>query len=259
MSFDLGLGGKTVLITGGSKGIGLACAQGFAAAGCDLVLVSRDAVALATAADAVRGAAQVKVATHAADLGDAGARENLAAAHPDIDILVNNAGAIPGGRVQDLSFARWSEAWALKVMGYIHLTMLYLPLMEARRAGVILNIIGMAGRSPRADYVCGATGNASLIAFTEAVGGRSVDAGVRVLGLNPAATKTDRIQRLARTKAAAKFGDENRWEDTLADLPLGRAIDPSEVADLAVFLASVRAAYISGTVVDLDGGGRNRG
>ncbi len=259
MSFDLNLAGKTVLITGGSKGIGLACAEAYAAAGCDLVLVSRGAEGLAAAADAIRSRAQVKIATHAADLGDAAARENLFAAHPDIDILVNNAGAIPGGRVQDLSFARWSEAWALKVMGYIHLTMLYLPTMEARGAGVILNIIGMAGRSPRADYVCGATGNAALIAFTEAVGGRSVDAGVRVLGLNPAATKTDRIQRLARTKAAARFGDEARWEETLTDLPFGRAIDPGECADLALFLTSARAAYISGTVVDLDGGGRNRG
>jgi len=259
MNFDLGLNGQKVLITGGSKGIGLACAQAFADAGCDLVLVSRDATALDAAADAVRGRAQVTVATHPADLSDAAARAALAAAHPDIDILVNNAGAIPGGKVQDLSFERWSEAWALKVMGYIHLTMLYLPRMETRGSGVILNIIGMAGRAPRADYVCGATGNAALIAFTEAVGGRSVDKNVRVLGLNPAATRTERIKSLARTRAKARFGNEERWQETLADLPFGRAIEPEECADLAVFLASDRAAYISGTVVDLDGGGRNRG
>ena len=247
-----------MLITGGSKGIGLACAHGFAAAGCDVVLASRNAEALAAAANEVRGKAQVSVTTHAGDLGDVATRTALAEAHPDIDILVNNAGAIPGGSVADFSFERWSEAWALKVMGYIHLTMLYLPRMQARRSGVILNIIGMAGRSPRADYICGASGNAALIAFTEAVGGRSLDHNVRVLGLNPAATNTDRIKSLARTRAKARFGDEERWQETLSGLPLGRAIEPSECSDLAVFLASERAGYISGTVVDLDGGGRNR-
>lgn len=256
---DLGLAGRRVLITGGSKGIGLACADAFAAAGCDIVLASRDAAALARAADSVRGQAQVKVEAFAADLGTAEGREALHAAHPDIDILVNNAGAIPGGTLAAIPMARWQQAWDLKVLGYIHMCQLYLPGMEARKAGVICNIIGMAGRAPRAGYICGATGNAALIAFTSALGGAAQASGVRVFGINPAATKTDRMITLAKTNARQQFGDESRWEETLTGLPYGRPIEAREIGDLAAFLASPRAGYVNATVVDVDGGGMFRG
>ena len=256
---DLGLAGKRVLVTGGSKGIGLACAQGFANEGCDIVLVGRDEAALATAADKLRGSAQVRVETLAADLSRNEERERLHAAHPAIDILVNNAGAIPAGRLQDIPIETWQQAWNLKVMGYIHLCQLYLPGMEAKRAGVILNIIGMAGRLPRMGYICGGAGNAALIAFTGALGGATQALGVRVVGINPAATRTDRMETQARVNAKLRFGDEERWRDTLTNLPFGRPIEAQEIADLAVFLASPRGAYLNGTVVDVDGGGTFRG
>jgi NAD(P)-dependent dehydrogenase (short-subunit alcohol dehydrogenase family) len=256
---DLQLTGKRVLITGGSKGIGLACAEAFAEAGCELILVSRSAEPLAAAADALRARRQVGIATFAADLSKPEERERLHAAHPDADILVNNAGAIPAGRLADISFARWQEAWSLKVLGYIHLCQLYLPGMEARRGGVICNIIGMAGRAPRAGYICGGTGNAALIAFTSALGGAAQEQGVRVFGINPAATRTDRMTTQARTNAKLKFGDEERWAETLTGLPYGRPIEPREIADLAAFAASPRGGYINGTVLDVDGGGMFRG
>lgn len=256
---EMGLRGKRVLVTGGSKGIGLACAQAFAAEGCDLVLVARDAAALAGAADAVRARAQVRVEVVAADLSQDAERERLHAAHPEVDVLVNNAGAIPSGRLQDVPMPRWREAWDLKVLGYIHLCQLYLPGMEARGAGVILNIIGMAGRMPRMGYICGGAGNAALIAFTAALGGHAQGSGVRVLGINPATTRTERMERQARVKAQLAYGDEARWPETLKGLPFGRPIEAAEIADLAVFLASPRAAYVNGTVVDVDGGGMFRG
>jgi NAD(P)-dependent dehydrogenase (short-subunit alcohol dehydrogenase family) len=255
---DMGLRGRRVLVTGGSKGIGLACAEAFAAEGCDVVLAARGRAALDAAAATLRERHNVGVATLAADLSDPAERERLAEAHPDIDILVNNAGAIPGGSLADIPIARWEEAWRLKVLGYIHLTQLALAQMEARGSGVVVNIIGMAGRAPRADYVCGAAGNAALIAFTQAVGARSVDKGVRVLGINPAATRTDRIVTLAKTRARARFGDESRWEETLTGLPFGRPAEPREIAELAVFLASPRGGYVSGTVLDVDAGGMFR-
>ncbi len=92
--------------------------------------------------------------------------------------------------------------------------------MKDRGTGVIVNIIGGAGRSPRYDYICGGTGNAALMAFTRAVGGHSVDWGVRVFGVNPAQTRTDRIISLSRTRAKIRFGDEERWEEMLTGLPL---------------------------------------
>lgn len=254
---DLKLSGRRVLITGGSKGIGEACARIFLAEGCSVVLVARDATRLADCASGL-GAGN-RVATCAADLSDGAERERVAASFPDIDILINNAGAIPGGGLLDLSMESWEEAWALKVMGYIHLTKLYLAGMKERQAGSIVNIIGAAGRSPRYDYVCGGTGNAALMAFTGAIGGKSADWGVRVMGINPSQTRTDRIVSLSRMRAKAAFGDETRWEEMLANLPLDRLIEPEEIANAAAFLASPACGYVSGTVLDIDGGGAFRG
>jgi 3-oxoacyl-[acyl-carrier protein] reductase len=256
---DMEIRGKRVLITGGSKGIGFHCGMAFAAEGCDIILASRDGAALEQAAGQIRGRHNVHVGIHAGDLSKPADRVALHAAHPDIDILVNNAGAIPGGTVHDIALDRWIEAWNLKVFGYIHLTQLYLPAMEKRQDGVIVNIIGMAGRAPRADYICGASGNASLIAFTAALGGKTPDSNVRVLGIAPGATMTDRIITLSKSRAKTKFGDESRWQEMLAGLPLGRAGKPEEIAELAVFCASPRGGYLSGTTLDVDAGAQFRG
>lgn len=254
---DLKLSGRRVLIGGASKGIGEACARVFLAEGCSVVLVARDAARLDATASAL-GEAN-RVATFAADLSKGSERERLAAAFPDIDILINNAGAIPAGGLLDLSMETWEEAWALKVIGYIHLTKLYLTRMKERGDGVVVNIIGQAGRSPRYSYVCGGTGNAALMAFTGAVGGKSPEWGVRVFGVNPAQTRTDRIVSLSKTRAKAKFGDENRWEEMLSGLPFDRLIEPEEIANAAAFLASPACGYVSGTVLDVDGGAAFRG
>ena len=253
---DLGLNGKRVLITGGSKGIGLSCGRVFLAEGCSIVLVSRSADALAQAQAELGGQDRVQIV--AADLSQAVERERVFKLHPDIDILVNNAGAIPGGGLLDLTMERWEEAWSLKVMGYIHMTKLFLGAMKERGAGTIVNIIGAAGRSPRYDYLCGGTGNAALMAFTGAVGGRSVDWGVRCFGINPAQTRTDRNITLSKARAKEKFGDENRWEELMVTLPLKRLIEPDEIANTAAFLASSACGYVSGTVVDVDGGAAYR-
>ena len=127
---DLGLEGKRVLITGGSKGIGQAIAHAFAAEGANVVIVSRSQAALEDAAGEVRRKHNAKVTAHPADLSDANARQRLHQSFPDIDILVNNAGAIPGGGIADVSMDRWQEAWSLKVFGYIHLCQLYVANMK---------------------------------------------------------------------------------------------------------------------------------
>jgi 3-oxoacyl-[acyl-carrier protein] reductase len=258
---DLKLAGNRVLITGGSKGIGAACGKVFAQEGCRIVLVARDAELLASTAAEIRGIGHNSgtIETCSADLSDPAERERVAAAYPDVTILVNNAGAIPGGGLLDLTMARWQDAWNLKVMGYIHMTQLYLEKMKARGSGTIVNITGSAGRSPRYDYVCGATGNAALMAFTGAVGGKAVDWGVRVFAINPAATRTDRIITLSKARAKSSLGDENRWEEVLSNLPLDRLIEPDEIANMAAFLASPACGYVSGATIDVDGGGAFRG
>ena len=254
---DLRLEGNRVLVTGGSKGIGSACAKVFLQEGCSVVLVARDGEKLAATAAELKSLG--KVETCSADLSKGEERERVATAYPDITILVNNAGAIPGGGLLDLTMARWQEAWNLKVFGYIHMTQLYLARMKEKGGGTIVNIIGAAGRSPRYDYVCGAMGNASLMAFTGAVGGKSVDWGVRVFAINPSATLTDRIVTLSKARAKTALGDESRWEEMLTNLPLNRLAAAEEMANAAAFLASPTCGYVSGATLDVDGGSAFRG
>ncbi|OYX12263.1 MAG: short-chain dehydrogenase, partial [Rhizobiales bacterium 32-66-8] len=158
---DLSLSGRRVLVTGASKGIGAACAKAFLAEGCSVVLAARDAGRLsATAADlaAAVGVPQEAITIWAGDLSQGAERARLFAEIGAVDILVNNAGAIMQGGLLDLTMAQWDEAWALKVMGYIHLTQLYLGAMKDAGAGTIVNIGGNGGRNPRYGYVCGAAG-----------------------------------------------------------------------------------------------------
>ena len=252
---ETGLKGKTVLITGASKGIGLACAKAFAAEGANLHIASRDAATLANAKAEILKMAKVEVTIHACDLSKPGSAKALAAAAGVPDVLVNNAGAIPGGSIATIDEAKWREVWELKLFGYINLTREILVPMMARKSGVIVNVIGMAGVKPSFDYICGATANAALNAFTKGVGAGSVNHGVRVLGVNPAATRTDRIISLTKARAKTTYGDESRWEEMLTNMPFGRIAETEEVADTVVFCASDRASYLSGMMIDIDGGG----
>lgn len=253
---DLGLRGKRAVVTGASKGIGLAIAEALAREGCDLLLAARNPDA---AAETLRGRHQVRVEALALDLSAPPAREALFAAGRDADILVNNAGAIPSGSLSALTMERWEESWRLKVWGYFHLTQLFVAEMRARRSGTVCNIIGMAGRAWKHEYIAGTAGNAALIAFTSAVGAEAQADQVRVFGINPAATRTDRMETQARQRAQAAHGDPERWREMLTGLPFDRPIEPEEIADLAAFACSPRAAYVNGTVLDVDGGGWWRG
>jgi NAD(P)-dependent dehydrogenase (short-subunit alcohol dehydrogenase family) len=237
---DLGLKGKSVLVTGGSKGIGFACAKAFAAEGCRVQLASRNAEKLAQAARELGGAQ-----THAVDLRDAAQLKKLAAECGEIDILVNNAGDIPGGTLEALDDAKWRHAWELKVFGFINLTRELYPRLKARK-GVVVNVIGMAAEHPTFEYICGATANAGLASFTRALGKGYAQHGVRVVGVHPPSTRTDRIVDLMKAQAKAKFGDESRYEELM-----GNVIEPGQVGDTVCFLASPRAGQLSGVVLNL--------
>lgn len=255
---DLKLAGSKVLVTGASKGIGLAVASAFAAEGCNVVLVARTQETLAAAQQQIRQRHNVGVDALALDIAQRGSAERLVEAFPDIDILVNNAGAIPGGDLEAIDEQRWREAWELKVFGYVNICRQYFARMRARRSGVIANVIGLAATRMMFDYIAGTMGNAGLVAFTKALGSKSVDANVRVFGVNPPMTATDRMVTLARTRAQDQFGDPERWRETLKGLPFDRPATVEEIADAVVFLASPRASYVSGIVLDIDGGSASR-
>ena len=258
---DLQLKGKRALVTGASKGIGLAVAQALAAEGCHLDLAGRGIPALEQARDILRKARpDIDVRIHAVDLSRVEDQERLAQACAGVDILVNNAGSNPAGDLDDSSDAVWREAWDLKVFGYINLTPVDLSRDDARRDGVIVNVIGYAGERLFARYIIGTTGNAALMAFSRSVGSQSPDFGVRVVAVNPGYTATDRAETVLRKVAESKFGSAGRWREVERelDLPFGRMAKPSEVADVVTFLASPRASYVSGTVVTVDAGAAHR-
>ena len=177
---DLGLKGKSVLVTGGSKGIGLACARVFAAEGANLQLAARSADLLDRAARDLVGKYGVEARAHTVDLRGPGSAERLAADAGPIDVLVNNAGDIPGGALGAIDEPKWRHAWELKVFGFVNVTRAVLAGMQERRRGVIVNVIGMGGIIHPADYVCGAAGNGALDGFTRAVGKGSVRHGVQI-------------------------------------------------------------------------------
>jgi hypothetical protein len=251
---ELELAGKRALITGGSRGIGRATALVLAEEGVDLVLVARDGAWLADAAAAVRARRQVGVATIAADLSKQDAVLRVAAAAGTIDILVNNAGAIPHGALGQIDDATWRRAWDLKVFGFISLCRAVYPAMAARGRGVIVNIIGAAGEKFPPDYIAGAAGNAGLMAFTRALGRASPKDGVRVVGINPGATDTERQEGLLRQRAKAALGDEERWRELCGGMPFGRMGRPEEIGWAVAFLASPRSGYTTGTILTIDGG-----
>jgi NAD(P)-dependent dehydrogenase (short-subunit alcohol dehydrogenase family) len=255
---ELRLRGKTALVTGASKGIGRACAEALAEEGCDVVLVSRTAADLEAARAAIIAKHNVAVRTFPLDLSDSRNIDKLAAECADTEILINNAGAIPGGNIDAIDEARWREAWDLKVFGYINMTRRFYGLMRERKNGVIINILGAAGENPDFDYIAGSSGNASLMAFTRAMGGTSPRDGIRVIGINPGPVLTERLITLTRQRAQLRLGDPERWPELMKGNAFGRAAKPEEIAWMAAFLASDKSAYTTGTIVTIDGGGSSR-
>ncbi len=251
---DLQLTGKIALITGASKGIGRATALTLAGEGCSLHLAARSGDALEELRREILAKCKVEVTLHPGDLSTTESMVSLAKAAGDIDILVNNAGDIPGGTLEGLTDADWRRGFDLKVFGYVNLTREIYGRMKERGTGVIINDIGNSGENWDHTYVAGSTGNAALMAFTKAIGGVSLDFGVRVVGVNPGPIATDRMVRLMKRRARDNFGDESRWQEYLTDYPGGRMGTDQEIADVIAFLASPRAGYITGTVVTVDGG-----
>jgi hypothetical protein len=249
---DLNLKGKRVLVTGASKGIGRACVEALEKEGCTVLGASRS---IAPGPN-----------TKQVDIAKRGAAEELAAWAGDLDILVNNAGAIPGGDLLKVDEATWRAAWDLNLFGYINLSRAVYARMKAKALapssqvrGVIVNIIGAAGEKMNAAYIAGSAANASIMAFTKALGGASHADGIRVVGINPGPVETDRLVSLHKQMAQTKLGDPERYRELFKDMSFGRPATPEEIANAVAFLASDRSAYTSGTILTIDGGQSNRG
>lgn len=257
---DLGLKGKTALVTGGSQGIGLATAESFAEEGISkLYLVARSQDKLERARDTISASHGTEVEIHPMDLSRTENLQELARRCPDVDILVNNAADSTPGPLDRVTDQNWRDSLDMKIFSYAALTREFYAAMKQRGHGVIVNDIGNSGENWDANYIVGTTGNAAMMAFTRAVGGRSLDDGIRVVGVNPGPVATDRMVKIMKRRAVDWYGDENRWEELFDKYPAKRPATAREVGDLIVWLASERAGYITGTIVTIDGGIASRG
>lgn len=256
---DLELSGKRVLITGGSRGIGLACARAFLREGARVAIVGRSEANLATALTTLAADAPDRPPfTVAADLTDAmqaaHAADAAAAALGGIDILVTSAGGARRTPPAELTPSAWRDAMDAKYFAYIHVIDPVIKRMAQAGSGVIVNVIGMGGKVASPTHLPGGAANAALMLATAGLASAYGRSGVRVNAVNPSATRTERLQQglEAEAELAGTTVDEalRRASERTG---LGRLAAPEEIADAVLFLASARAAYISGAILSIDG------
>ncbi len=250
---QLDLGGKTVLVTGGSKGIGLACAQSLLSEGSKVVICSRSQANIDRALTALPGAVGF-----AADLTSE--QEALAlvdkaeAAAGPIDILINCAGAARRTPPQDLSPAHWRAAMDAKYFSYINVIDPVVKRMAARRAGVIVNVIGGGGKVASPIHLPGGAANSALMLATVGLANAYAPSGVRVIGINPGNTETERVTEGLKAEAALHgISEQNALEKMVQRIPFGRMATPEEIANVVTFLSSSKASYVTGVIIGMDG------
>ena len=258
---DLNLRGQHILITGGSKGIGLACAAAFLAEGARLSLVSRNREHLETARQQLASALpdnKERIALHAADLQQpqaaAHALASAEAAFGAVDVLINCAGAARRTPPEDLTAQAWHDAMNAKFFTYVHMVDLVIKKMADRGRGAIVNVVGAGGKVASPIHLPGGAANAALMLMSAGMAAAYGPMGVRVNAVNPGATHTERLQSgMQATARMQNITPEEALALATRKVPLGRLAQPEEVANVVVFLASDRASYVTGVVLTMDG------
>jgi NAD(P)-dependent dehydrogenase (short-subunit alcohol dehydrogenase family) len=257
---DLGLTGKNAIITGGSAGIGLACAKALLEEGANVIIIGRNEERLENAVSALKEIANNhSILAISADLTDTGASQRIVKEAVEqfghIDILINNAGSARAGSFWDLSDQDFLDAWNLKLLGYIRMVREVASQMKKQQQGRILNIIGTGGKNPSATFLPGGTANAALINFTKGISKELAKYGIRINAISPAVTATERAERLAQQRAEANgISKEEQKAQEHAAIPLGNMIQPEEIAKMAMLLVSDLIPSMTGTEVIIDSG-----
>lgn len=264
---DLRLKDKVVLVTGGSKGLGLATAKAFIAEGAHVAIASRSEENIARAREllATEGA---RLSGFVGNLSQAEEAERIVE-HTErelgpIDILVNSAGAAKRRPAEELDAAAWQAAIDAKFYPYVHAQDAVLRRMRARasgasapgqQTGAVVNIIGVGGRIPSESHIAGGAANAALLLSTLGLAQYYARYGIRINAVNPGLTLTGRIEQAIASEALRRgISKEEAFARGEAEAPLRRYGRAEEIADVVVFLASERASYVVGALVSVDGG-----
>jgi NAD(P)-dependent dehydrogenase (short-subunit alcohol dehydrogenase family) len=255
---DLGLEGNIALVTGGSKGIGFACARLLAEEGAKVVIVSRSPEHL-QAAKATLTAEGWPVATFACDLRNADdAARVVATIEADvgpIDILVTSAGAAKRYAPETLTPQAWHDTMDAKYFTTMHVLDPVLKRMAQRGRGVIVNIIGQGGKVAGIHHIAGGAANSAIMLATAGLANAYARQGIRINAINPGATMTGRVREALQLEAQQHgITEEEALNRAQARIPLGRLAQPEDIAQMAAFLASDQASYVTGAIIPMDGG-----
>jgi NAD(P)-dependent dehydrogenase (short-subunit alcohol dehydrogenase family) len=251
---DLLLSNQVAIVTGASRGIGRAIAETLSAEGMKVVLVARSLAEL----DALSSLLPTDSLVQSIDLRKPESADQVVAEtirqFGRIDLLVNNAGATKRGDFLTLTDEEWKDGFDLKFFGTMRLSRAAWPYLQANE-GRIVNIIGVGGKSGSAEFTIGGTVNAALMNLTKALADRGVHEGVRVNAVNPGYIATERLQIRIRNFAREKnITLEEAKKRMPGEMRIARFGDPAEIARAVAFLASPKAAYIQGAILDVDGG-----
>ena len=253
---ELGLKGRTAVVTGASRGLGRAIALELAREGCDLAVCARGETDLAEAVGELE-AAGVKVFSDIVDVTEAAAIagfvEGSAAALGGIDVLVNNAGAARPGNFETLTDDDWRADVDVKLFSMIRSSREVIPHMRARGRGRIVNINAVYGRYPHPDFFATSVNRAACLSFTKALAFELGPDNILVNSVNIGFVESSQWERI-RQRRAPDLEPEEFFRRTAEQVPLGRFGKPEEVSGLVAFLASERASYITGASIDVAGG-----
>jgi 3-oxoacyl-[acyl-carrier protein] reductase len=254
---EIRLDGKSAVITGGSKGLGLAMAERFAATGADVAILARTPETLTEAKQKVQAGAKGKVVTVSCDVSKAAevrrAYDQLMSEFGKIDIFVNNAGQSTRGPSEELTDEMWQADLDLKLFAQIRFCRLIFPQMKQRRWGRIIAVLNIGAKAPGADSAPTSVSRAAQMAFTKALSQEGAPHNVLVNSLHVGVIVSDQIKRrYDRERPNVSF--EQFVSEAGRSVPLGRMGRAEEFANVATFLASDAASYVTGCAINVDGG-----
>lgn len=256
---DLGLKGKVALVAAASKGLGKAVAWELAHEGCRVAICARGEAELRATANQIAGATSAEVLPVPCDVTQPAEIEHLVRAVVGrwrrVEVLVNNAGGPPTGPFEGFDDAAWQAALELNLLSAMRLCRAVLPGMRERGWGRIVNITSVMVKQPGPGFALSTAARAGLVGLAKTLAADYAPYGITVNNVCPGYTLTDRVRQLAQVRAER----EGKTEAEIlagfeAQIPAGRLGQPEELAALVAFLASERAAYITGTTIQVDGG-----